>query len=885
MPNRALLTTKLHIPPLRSDYVPRPRLVKRLQDGLARRVTILSTPPGFGKTTLLCEWLKQNELQAAWVSLDEGDNDHGRFITYVMAALRTLDTAMDEHILAISQAAAQGIPIESPMVALLNDFAALPSGKTPFILVLDDYHVIQNPTVHNSMAFALDYIPENIHIVIASRSDPPLPLSRLRARHQFNELRVPDLRFTRTETEAFLNQASGLALSPTHVAALDDRTEGWAAGLQLAALALSGRSDIDHFVRDFTGSHRYVLDYLADEVFSRQSPETCDFLLKTSILERMTPDLCDALTGKDNSRAMLSRLEHENLFLIPLDEQGRWYRYHHLFVDLLKNRLEHSLPTEILALNHRAALWFEAHNQPNEAIEHALAAHEHNLAIRLMIKATPSLAMRSEIGTLLRWLEALPREMKVNNPRIPLMYAWANFFMTKFDAVELHIREALRVLGLELEPGAAWPADLPSKISNEMLAQVFALRTFILVNHGEPEQGVRVAREALAHLSEGEKVGRFGLLAALGDAYRDADNFSAASQTYTEALAVAEALNLYPASLAMRMDLARLHAKMGHMRYAETICREVLAWESERFHPLFPVVQAYTLLGEILRERNDLKVAEQILAASIRQSEWAGYQRYLVYSLVSLARLKSARGESQAMEQTIEAAQCATAGSEPLRAWVEQFRVRLLKRGESDWLATHPLAESADVGFQREDEALTLARLHLKRNPQSVYRFLERMLISAQQSTRTGSIIEILILQAQALHLLGRLTDALQKFQRALTLAESEGYCRLFVDEGELVAELLLLAIQHDLHPVYASRLLALLKENLPRATNLPETLTERESEVLRLIAAGLSNQEIAQRLTISLSTIKTHVTRIYAKLEVTSRTQAILRARELRLI
>lgn len=891
MPANALLTTKLHIPPLRSDFVPRPQLVARLQAGLSRKLTLVSTPAGFGKTTLLCEWLKEKKLAAAWVALDEGDNDHGRFITYVMAALRALNMGLDEHLQAISQAAAQGVPLESPMAALLNDFAALPTGTAPVILVLDDYHVIHNPAVHTSMAFALDYIPDSIHIVIASRSDPPLPLSRLRARRQLNELHAPDLRFTRAETETFLNQSSGLTLSPAQVSALDDRTEGWAAGLQLAALALSGHSDIDRFVRDFTGSHRYILDYLADEVFSRQSPETCDFLLKTSILERMTAGLCDAVTGQNNGRAMLNRLERENLFIVRLDEQGQWYRYHHLFADLLKNRAEQFPAPELAELHHRAALWLEAHKQSFEAIEHALAAQEYDLAIGMMVNATPALAMRSEIGTMLKWLETLPREMSLSNPRIPLMFAWAHFFMTDIDAVEPHLRAALRTLGLEPETVESWPANLPSQVG-EMLAQVFALRTFVSVNHGKPEQGIRLAREALSHLPAGEKLGRFAVLAALGDACRDADNFTAASQAYSEALAMAEALDQYPASLTMRMDLARLRVKMGQLRHAETICREVLAWGGERYHPLFPVAQAYTLLGDLLRERNDLDAAEQILAASIRQCEWAGYQRYLVFSLVSLARLKAAHGEIQAVEQALESARrAATSGSELLRAWVEQFRVRLLKSGETDWLAVHPLAE-AEVIFQREDEALTLARIHLERarrsrasDPQAVYRFLERMLTSAQQSARAGSVIEILLLQALALQLLKRTPDALQKFQRALTLAEPEGYVRLFVDEGAPVAELLQLAIQHDLHAEYASRLLALLPGSQPQAGNLSEALTEREAEVLHLLATGLSNQEIAEKLVISLSTIKTHITRIYSKLDVTSRTQAIVRARELKLI
>ncbi len=897
MTENTLLMAKLHIPPLRSDYVPRPRLVARLQEGLGRKLTVLSTPAGFGKTTLLCEWLKQTNLPAAWVSLDDGDNDHGRFITYVMAALRSLNIGLDEPIQAISQAVVDGIPLDSQMTVLLNDFATLAAETTDVILVLDDYHVIQNPIVHNSMAFALEYLPDRLHIVIASRGEPHLPLARLRARRQLNELRAADLRFTPEETELFLNQSSRLALSSAHLAALEDRTEGWIAGLQLAALALSGRSDIDTFMRDFTGSHRYILDYLVDEVFSRQPQDILDFLLKTSILERLTAGLCDAVTGQENGHVMLGRLERENLFIVPLDDQGQWYRYHHLFAGLLKNRAGQLASLELASLHRNAALWFDAHNQPYDAIQHALDARDYDLAVQMMVMATPALAMRSETSTMMKWLDALPRAMTLSNPRIPLMFAWAHFFMTDIDAVEPYICDALRILGLDADDPENWPAavEIPS-LTREMMAQVFALRTFVAVNQGDPEKGIHLGREALAHLSTGEKLGRFAVLAALGDAYRDSDNFAAASQAYSEALTISEVIDLsaHTASLTMRMDLARLRVKMGQLRYAETICREVIAWGAERYHPLFPVAQAYTLLGDILREGNKLDAAELTLSTGINQCEWAGYQRYLVYCLVSLARIKAVRGDIPAVEVSLQAASraAATSGSEPLRAWVEQFKVRLLKKEATAWMDLHPFAVHTDIPYQREDEALTFTRLHLElarsgrsASAQLIYDSLERMLSAAQKSARTGSAIEIMLLQAQVLQGLGRSADALKKFTQCLSLAEPEGYMRLFIDEGAPIIEFLLLAIQHNIHVDYAGNLLALMQQGSPAAGNLPEPLTEREGEVLRMLATGLSNQEIAGKLVISLSTIKTHITRIYNKLDVASRTQAIVRARELKII
>jgi LuxR family maltose regulon positive regulatory protein len=588
-------------------------------------------------------------------------------------------------------------------------------------------------------------------------------------------------------------------------------------------------------------------------------------------------------------------LERENLFIVPLDTQGQWYRYHHLFADLLQSRVEQLPPEEIRRMHHKASLWYDSHQQTYEAIGHALDAHEYDMAVNLMVKASPALVMRSEVTTLFKWLNSLPQAMRGANPRIPLMYAWAHFFMTDINSVETHISDAFHALQLEDRGAENWPESFSSE-TGEMLAQINALRTFVAVNRDEPQNGIRIANYALAHLPKDEKLGRFSVLAALGDAYRDADNFAAASQAYAEALAVSEVIDQYAASLTMRMDLARLRVKMGQLRHAKVNCNEVLAGSEERYHLLFPVAQAYSLLGDLLREQNELEQAEQVLTTSIQQCEWAGYLRYLVFSQVSAARVKFALGEAQAMERFLEAANqsASMSGSEPLRAWVSQFRVRLLKNEETAWLAEHKLSLEDKALFPREDEYLTLARLHLDRarrsrlsDPQAVLQLLERLLVSAQKSARIGSAIEILMLQALALKLLGKNNDAIQKCRQSLVLAEPEGYIRMFVDEGPPMAELLLLAIQNNIHPEYANRLFHLIEareKRLAAPGNLSEPLTVREGEVLRLLAAGLSNQEIAERLVISLSTIKTHITRIYGKLDVNSRTQAIAKGRELNL-
>lgn len=888
-----LLTAKLRIPTLREDYVARPRLVECLQSGLSRKVTIISSPAGFGKTTILCEWFKEKKNLTAWLSLDESDNDHGRFIMYVMAALRTLDIGMDEHIHAIVQAAEQGISLEPQMSVLLNKIALLPVSTSPIVLVLDDYNVIHNQQIHASMTFALDYLPNNVHIVIATRSEPPLPLSRLRSKHHLNEIRASDLRFTREEVHTFFNQFTRLRLSTDHINALDDRTEGWIAGLQLTIMAMNARSDLDQFVREFTGSHRYILDYLADEVFSRQPEEVCNFLLKTSILERMTPELCDAVTGQGNGKEMLSRLERENLFIVPMDIQQRWYRYHRLFADLLQNRAEQFTPKDRFNLNRKAALWYDEHDFPYDAINHALKSNDYDMAIAMMVKSTPTLAMRSEIRTLFTWLNSLPRDIRQSNPRIPLMFAWAHFFMVDFDAVQPYLLETLRIIGLDSSAMENWPTD-SSMLASELLAQIYALRTFVTVNLGNPQKAIQIAQQVLKNLPMKERLSRFAVLAALGDAYRDADDFASASQTYSEALAISEVIDQYAASMTMRMDLARLRVKMGQLRHAEAICREVINWGSGRFHPLFPLVQAYSLLGDILRERGEFDAAEQIISSSIRQCELAGYQRYLVFSLISLARLKFAQGDSNNGDYFLESAQknAFLSGSESLQDWVNQFRVRLKKPESDQWIIENMISINDLGNFQKEDKYLTLIRYQINKMRQIrsgdyylVNRLLKNLLNSAEKSSRNGSVIEIKILLAQTHLLQGHIDKALHIFKQALALAEPEAYFRIFVDEGELIAELLKLAQEKNIFPEYAGHLLAVIDSGKPAVRNLPEALTEREFQVMLLLAKGLSNQEIADNLVISLSTTKTHITRIYGKLSVSSRTQAVIRARELKLL
>jgi LuxR family maltose regulon positive regulatory protein len=861
-----------------------------LQAGLSRRLTLISAPAGFGKTTLLCEWLNQASLPAAWVSLDEGDNEPRRFLAYLTAALRHAYDVTESDAQALAMSPIHDTPVELPLTALINDFAAAPATQEspPRILVLDDYHFIHSPAVHQAMTYLLEHMPQHMHLIITSRTDPPLPLPRLRARGQLNELRSQDLRFTRDEAAAFLNEIRDLRLSPEQVAALEGRTEGWIAGLRLAALAMSGRSDVEHFVRAFTGSHRYILDYLVDEVFQRQPEAVQEFLLKTSVLDRMTASLCDAVTGQADGHAMLDLLERENIFVVSMDDQRRWYRYHHLFADLLRDRLERALPDAVPDLQQCASRWHAEHDQTYEAIGYALAAKDYPLAIQLVEQASPALPMRGEVGTLLNWLNAFPPDVARASPRLMLISAWACLFKADVEAVEARVQDALHALHLDDK----WPEGLPPDV-DEMLGQINALRAFAAVYRGQPDRAVALAENALGRLRQSDTVGRSSLLAALGDAHRDVDNFAAASQAYSEAAKVAGAIGQPVAGMALRMDLARLLVKMGQLRQAEEISREALDWGGGRYRPLFPVAQAHVLMGDLLRERNELDRAEETLSAGIRQCELGGYMRYLVTGYVTLARVKHVRGDLGSAMQTInEAGRVAEkSGVDQLIALVGLHRARLdLAAGDAasamKWAQRSGLAAADAIRYPREDEYLTLARILVEQSRRSsatgaldsVAQLLSRLLAAAEKSGRQGSVIEILLLQA-----LSRPQDGLTPLRRALSLAEPEGYARLFVDEGPPMADLLLSAAQQGQHFDYISRLLKIFRADTPSAgaTQLADPLTGRELEVLRLLAVGRTNQEIADQLVVSLSTVKTHITRIYDKLDAGNRMQAVARARE----
>jgi len=889
---------KLRIPPLPAEYLPRPRLVARLQQGISKKLTLISAAAGFGKTSLVSEWLTAFKHRAAWISLEEGDNDHGQFMGYITAALQYVNSwpegSRQTGLIKDPSSQTTEKAISVLLDGIETDLAK--HSKEPVIIVLDDYHIISNTEIHTSISYALESLPAGIHFIIITRSDPPFPLARMRAHRLVNEIRTHDLQLIREESAAFLRQVNKLDLSMEQIASLDERTEGWVAGLQLVALAINNHPDVDAFMCNFSGSHQFILDYLVDEVFSHQPDQIGAFLLKTSILSRFTASLCDAVTECENSQAILDQLQKENLFLVPMDDYGQWYRYHHLFADLLQNRAEKILAHQLHGLHQKAALWFDAHQQPHEAIHHILEAREYDLAVEMIIRATPALVLRSEVQTVLKWLNSLPIELKASNPDLILLYAWVNFFKTDIDAVELYLQDVMHLLGINDSDIEDWPTPtLPE--TAERYAQVNALKAFVAVNLGNPFQAANLAKYAVQHLPEGSRLGRLAALLALGESLRELDDFAEASRVFTQALTLSDFMGMDAASLTIKMDLARILQKMGQLRMAESICLEVLGRDQGIFHPLFPIAQANTLLGDLMREKNLLQTADQLLSTSINQCRLGGYQRYLIWSCVAYARLKIAQNDwRQARASLLDAKQTAEkSGSEPLLAWVRQYTARysintLLNRDENP---RSQILEECRI--QYEDEYITMARLQLEQARRSSSKLpgvtldiLDRLLFMAEKSSRKGSMIEILIVQAETLFLASQIKKAFEKFTRALQLAEPEGYVRIFVDEGERLVTLLEMAIKENIHASYARKLLGLVRISDPGGEvrpGLTKPLSAREMEILQLIADGFSNQEIVERLVLSMSTVKTHITRIYTKLDVSSRTQAIAKARELQVI
>jgi len=903
----SILATKLYIPPPRPKVVLRPRLIERLNEGLRRKLTLISASAGFGKTTLVSEWVSESKRPTAWLSLDEGDNDLACFLAYLVAALQTIAANIGEGMLGMLQAP-QPPPIESILIALLNEITTIPDN---FVLVLDDYHVIDSKPVDEALTFLLEHLPPQMHLVITTREDPHLPLARLRARGQLTELRAADLRFTPAEATDFLNQVMGLNLSAEDITALETRTEGWIVGLQLAAISMQGHQDTASFIKSFTGSHHFVLDYLVEEVLQQQSASIQTFLLRTSILDRLCGPLCDAVLGSPSASGQetLEYLERANLFIVPLDNERRWYRYHHLFAELLRQRLQQS--DNVAEYHIHASVWYEQNGFPSDAIHHAFAVEDFERVAKIAELEWPA---RHESIQSIKWLgglKKLPEEIIRARPVLCVKFAWAFLNAGELEAAEAKMQDAENWLEPTTITGEK--SDAPSiemvVVDEEQFKSLPVLLATARAYHaqaiGDISGTIKYTQHVLDLSPEGDSQWHGAASSLLGLAQYASGNLDAAYRAFSDGMARADPYD----AISGNFVLAGIKLAQGQLNTALSIYEKALRLVLERGEPMpLGTVDLYSGISELHRERGDLETAAQDLLTGKKLGEQVELPDWQHRWYIAQARLHETNGDLDGALDLLEEAERRFVRTpvpiiHPIAALKTRIRIAQDKIAEAlDWVLTRDLSVDDDISYLHEFEHMTLVRVLIAQEKRGLVDgsihdakgLLERLLQAAEEGGRKGSVIEILVLQALAHEAQGNYPPALVSLERALTLAEPEGYVRIFVDEGLPMARLLSEAAAHGVKPDYVGKLLAVFeaekqksedKSYLPLAQSLIEPLSQRELEVLLLIAQGLSNREISERLFLALDTVKGHNRRIYGKLQVQSRTEAIARARELGLL
>ena len=923
----ALLATKLYAPPPRPNLVARPRLLERLDLGLETSLTLVSASAGFGKTSLLGLWIAglgspldvaesaatadasteqrrtERAKRVAWLSLDAGDSDPTRYLRYLVAALATIAPEAGQatrNMLRLPQPPSA----ESILTALINGLFALPAD---LVLVLDDYHTIETQMVHSAMAFLIENLPPQVHVILSTRADPPLPLSRWRSRGMMVEIHDDDLRFNPEESAAYLNNVMNLNLASEEITALNQRTEGWIVGLQMAALALQGkglRQDASAFVQAFSGSHHYILDYLVEEVLTQQPENVQTFLLQTSILPRLTGPLCDAVIGRSEGQATLEALDKANLFLVPLDDERRWYRYHHLFAEVLRARLRRAAGAQGMApLHTRAAGWWEEHGWTGEAFEHAVAAQDWERAARLIEGNWLRIGHAGEMNTVLRWLESMPEDVVRARPMLSGAYAWVLWLTGHMDAVEPYLDAA----------GEAWERQAAAGVMDpdhvRWQAGGPALRTNLARHRGQLDAAIRFARETLALAApEDALLQSYGHL-GLAHSYRELGDNDRSLSAYVEGMPLARAAgNLAAANIAV-FYLSRVLQLQGHLHQAAETVREALRFTETQGLGQSPACAIlHVALANLLCEWSELEDASDHLHRGLEIGRQGGHHEFHRNNGIVLARLRLAQGDAAAALAAIqEAEQAAPKAEMPLASaelaaykagvWIAQGELAAAARWAEE--AAHRPGE--DRGYTRQIEAITIARVFLAQGRlEEALSQLTACLQAAEKSGGLGWAVEIAILRALVQEARRYRADALADLGRALALAEPEGYVQVFVDAGAPLAALLRQTTSLRAAPAYVRRLLdafdrATASEEPPVTTEEPpaipgppplvEPLTPREMEVLRLMAAGLSNREIADELVLAIGTVKAHLHNIYGKLDMQGRMQAASRARELGLL
>ena len=913
-PAFSLLETKLYVPKSRSSLVARPRLIEQLHPTPERKLTLVVGPAGFGKTTLLAEWIAvdrgvQNAI--GWVSLDPTENEPALFWSYVIRALQKAHPNVGSRAISLLRSP-QAAPAESVLTELINDLTAIDSDV---VLVLDDYHVIDAAPVHEALTFLLDHLPPRMHVVLASRSDPPapLPLARLRARGELAEVRVADLRFTQDEAAAFLNQVMALDLSATDTAKLERRTEGWIAGLKLAALSMKGREDVRGLVDALTGDNRYVADYLVEEVLQAEPERVRRFLLGTAILDRMSGPLCDAVMDETGSQALLENLERRNLFVVALDDRREWYRYHHLFADVLQAQSVRDDPDRARAFHRRASAWYDSHGSSGDAVRHAIAAEDLERAAGLLEMTWPERDRSYQSGLWLRRVKALPDTVVRVRPVLSLGYAWALLNSGELEAAEPRLRDVERWLkgaaDVDGRPEGASSMVVTDEVRFRSLpTELASARLYLTQALGDVPGTVEHAKRALELIPEGDHGARSTAVALLALALWARGDLEAAHRTFTDALASMRLCGHDLDAIRGTFVLGDLRVAQGRLREAASIYERGLQLAAEEVYPTPPETdELYLGLSELHREWGDLEAATAFLETMTRSASQTAHRSNRQRWCTAMARVLEARGDLPGALGLLDEAETHDVRSpiprvRPIaamkaRVWIAQRRFTAV----TDWVRDRSLSASDDLSYLREFEHVTLARLLIARHQpgrdeldlQDAAQLLDRLASAAEHGGRTGSVIEILMLQSLTQQALGNVRRGLVPLTRALELAEPEGYLRVFVDEGIRMRDLLRHATARGVAGEYTRRVLAGFDEPRPpstetsrvAATKSVQSLTTRELEIVRLIAAGMRNQEIADLLSISSATVKRHIANAYSKLGASHRTEALVRAKEMGLL
>jgi len=890
-----LLTTKLYTPQLSNDLVPRPHLYERLDKGLRRKLTLVSAPTGFGKSTLVTSWLFERDQSAAWLSLDQSDNDLVRFWTYLLAAIQTVHQEIGVEARQI--VSALQLRCNEPVaIRLINDISQL---AQDLIVVLDDYHVIQAEQVHEGLSFLLEHQPPNLHIVLITRVDPSISMARLRVHHQLIEIRAEDLQFSTTEAAILFNDKMGLDLKPKHIEALNTHTESWVVGLQLAALSLKGQPSYDTFIDKFTGGHQFILDYLTEEVLDTLPDTQREFLLKTSILERFCGQLCQAVTGDPSSQQMLDEIRKRNLFLIPLDIDGRWFRYQHLFAEVLYTLLVRDHPSEISALHLKAARWFESEGYPSEAVDHALRSGDMFQAREMVLKHWVPVLHRGEVATLLRWLDALPESMNGSDPSLPLARCWALFIRGQNSAISPYLEQANSIYKRLVDQGVL------NGVQQDLVAAQLAMMRSVLARGRGDHAGSLAHAEEAARLVPPETFEGIGtgwnMLAA---ARAGAGDFEGAIEAYERGIALAHAEGNLVGAYGSTYGQAMYLLVQGRLNEAERLCRLSIDRALSEGHGDFPAAGSlYIAMARIELERNHLDEAEVYLNTGLRIARPGGFGEAVRTGRYLRARLVATSGNLEAATEILQDTE------RILNVMSDPYLT-----GEINWQWTALCLNAGDLETAREklhilEETIAATRhanlllwrgwlaprlLYAEKRYAAALIELDESIRRARAANSNGEMIHLLVLQALALDALGDPMPARSALREALTLSAPEGYIWRWLDAGPEIGSLLFdlrcdRTTSHVFYP-YLDSLLDAYQTSFgelaqPQPEALSDPLTSRELEIMHLICKGYSNPEIADALVVTINTIKKHTSNIYGKLGVRSRTQAIARAHELGLV